>query len=86
MAMVLYVPDKPDNPKLPILGKEFEYFPKLVVQMWCNLLDVRWDLLPAGAHPFLRGPSSTDEAQRAERAFVVVPYRVCARASSACRV
>ena len=51
MAMVLYVPDKPDNPKLPILGKEFEYFPKLVVQMWCNLSDIRWDLLPAGAHP-----------------------------------
>ena len=47
------------------------------------------DLVRYGAQfffPFLRGPSSTDEAQRAERAFVVVPYRVCARASSACRL
>ena len=42
MAMVLYVPDKPDNPKLPILGKEFEYFPKLVVQMWCKCGAICW--------------------------------------------
>ena len=34
------------------------------------------DYVAGRRFPLLRGPSSTDEAQRAERAFVVVPYRV----------
>ena len=58
-----------------------------VVQVIKNKpLSFSWDYVALLRFPFLRGPSSTDEAQRAERAFVVVPYRVCARASSACRV